>query len=284
LSTRENGVLSMAHPTLSDCNYVIGYALIDGKQVLLDATEPSLQAGILPLRCLNGEGHLINNDTSESVKLSNPKSGENITVSLEIVDGKISGQIGKRESGMSAFDFRKSVKIAGGKKEHFEKLRSSSPEISYLSYKYSNLDSLLSEPVFSEYKFELKDKQESNTDLIYLDPIVIERQKTNPFTSPTREYPVDFGSLVTQYYFMQCKIPQGYVVEDIPKNVSISLEDRGGQFLYQISRTEQSIMVNMVVMFNKTLFLPEEYPSLKNFFDLMINKQSEQIVLKKKSA
>ncbi|MCK9640803.1 MAG: DUF3857 domain-containing protein [Prolixibacteraceae bacterium] len=42
LSTRENGILSIAHPTLSDCNYVIVRTNIDGKQIFLDATEPNL--------------------------------------------------------------------------------------------------------------------------------------------------------------------------------------------------------------------------------------------------
>ena len=44
LSTRENGFIAMAHPSLSDCNYVVARAVVDGKQILLDATEPNLQA------------------------------------------------------------------------------------------------------------------------------------------------------------------------------------------------------------------------------------------------
>lgn len=216
LSTRENGILSMAHPTLSDCNYVIGSVIMDGKQVLLDATEPNLQAGIIPFRCLNGEGHLVNNDKSETVQLVNPKSMENCAVVLELKDGKLTGISKKRETGLSAFDFRKSVKSAGGKKEYFEKLKNRSPELDYISYKYSNLDSL-SEPVISEYKFALKEKQESDASIIYLDPVVIERQKTNPFSSQTRTYPVDFGIPVIQYYSMQFNIPVGYSVEELPK-------------------------------------------------------------------
>jgi len=46
---------------------------------------------------------------------------------------------------------------------------------------------------------------------------------------------------------------------------------------------DQIILVNMVFTINKTLFLPDEYATLRNFFDLVINKQAEQIVLKKKT-
>ena len=60
-------------------------------------------------------------------------------------------------------------------------------------------------------------------------------------------------------------------------------KEKGGQFQYQISQTDQKIIVNMVLTISKPLFLPEEYSALKNFFDLVVNKQAEQIVLKKKT-
>ena len=67
------------------------------------------------------------------------------------------GTFTKKETGLSAFDLRKAIKSTGGKKEYFDKMKNSSSEMDYLEYKYSNLDSL-SEPVFTEYKFALKEK------------------------------------------------------------------------------------------------------------------------------
>lgn len=282
LSTRENGIMALAHPTLSDCNYVIARATVDGKQILLDATEPNLQAGIIPFRCLNGDGYLIQEGSSEAVELSNPKSTENSTVVLEYKDGQMTGLFKKRDTGLSAYTFRKSVKTSGGQKEYFEKLKNSSPELDYVSFNYTNLDSL-SQPTISEYRFSLKEKQDIDAEVIYLDPVVFERQKTNPFSSQTRNYPVDFGTPVTQYYNMQFEIPQGYKAEELPKQISISLPGRGGQFMYQISQMDQKINLTMVFSINKVLFLPDEYQALKNFFDLVINKQAEQVVLKKKT-
>jgi len=282
LSTREHGYIAMAHPSLSDCNYVVARAIVDGKQILLDATEPNLQAGLIPFRCLNGEGHLINKELSEAIQLFNPKSVETTLIELELKDGLVKGIFTKKETGLSAFDLRKTIKSAGGKKEYFDKMKNSSSEMDYLQYKYSNLDSL-SEPVFTEYKFALKEKQEGDAGIIYLDPVMIERQKSNPFTARYRIYPVDFGTPVAQYYNMQFTIPPGYIVDELPKNLVLSLEGKGGQFQYQISQTDQKIIVNMVLTISKPLFLPEEYTALKNFFDLVVNKQAEQIVLKKKT-
>lgn len=59
LSTRENGLPIELHPVISDFNYVIGQVQIQGKTYQLDATDPYLPFGLLPMRCLNGKGRAI---------------------------------------------------------------------------------------------------------------------------------------------------------------------------------------------------------------------------------
>jgi hypothetical protein len=279
LSTRENGLLAPAHASISDCDYVIVQAKVDEKPILLDATEPNLQTGIIPLRCLNGEGHLINKDTSEPVQLLNPKSVINTMVELLMKDGKVTGRIKNRLTGLSAYNFRELAKKAGGKKEYFDKIKNSSTELDYLGYQYNNLDSL-NQPMNIEYQIALKDVQNGDAGIIYIDPI-IDSQKNNPFTSPTREYPVDFGQSTSVIYNLQLTIPEGYSVEELPKSKSMVLPEMGGKFQYQVTQAGNKIMLNLRFSIDKTLFIPSEYENLKEFFNLVINKESEQIVLKK---
>ena len=59
ISTRENGLPIDIHPVISDFNYVIAKVNIDGKRYLLDATDPFVSFGILPIRCLNGKGRVL---------------------------------------------------------------------------------------------------------------------------------------------------------------------------------------------------------------------------------
>ena len=280
LSTREHGILSFSHPTISDCNYVIVQAVINGKPVLLDATEPNLQAGLIPFRCLNGTGHLIKNGETESVQLLNPKSTKNTMVQLEIIDGKMNGIIKKREFGLSAFDFRQEVKSAGGKQEYFDKIKNSSSDVDFTEYHYNNLDSL-SQPVYIEYKVQMKETQEKNVSIIYIDAVLIDRLKDNPFKSPTREYPIDFGVPFNEVYNLQLTIPEGYLAEELPKSKSLALEGKAGQFQYEVAQIGNKIVLSYRLSIDKTLFLPSEYQALKNFYDHVINKQAEQIILKK---
>ncbi|MCX6239946.1 MAG: DUF3857 domain-containing protein [Bacteroidia bacterium] len=280
LSTRENGILNPVHASISDCNYVIVQAIVNDKPILLDATESNLQAGLIPFRCLNGEGHMIKNDESEPVKLSNPKSVENTLVQLEIKEGKMIGSVDKRVYGLSASDFRKGVKLAGSSKEYFDKIKNSSTDLNYIEYQYKNLDSL-NQPVQIVYKIALKEGQDGDAGIIYIDPVLIVRQKNNPFTSPTREYPVDFGVPYSEAYNMQLTIPEGYKVEELPKSKSLALPEGGGRFQYQVIQIDNKIVLNFRLSIDKPLFIPSEYPYLKEFFNLVINKEAEQIILKK---
>ena len=84
LSTRDHGIISPVHASLSDCNYIIVRAIIDNKPILMDATESNLPAGLLPYRCLNGTGTLIKTDLSENINLVNAPSVNNTMASLEI--------------------------------------------------------------------------------------------------------------------------------------------------------------------------------------------------------
>ena len=72
LSTRENGVILPKFPSVKKLNYIIGMAIIDGKQILLDATDPYRPAGVLPVRCINGKGIVVDRDLHTWVDLISP--------------------------------------------------------------------------------------------------------------------------------------------------------------------------------------------------------------------
>ena len=59
LSTRNNGLPTKIYPVISDFNYIIIRAIINGKQYFLDATNKYLEFGQIPFRCLNQYGRLL---------------------------------------------------------------------------------------------------------------------------------------------------------------------------------------------------------------------------------
>ncbi|MGB1308689.1 MAG: DUF3857 domain-containing protein, partial [Oceanihabitans sp.] len=59
ISTRNNGLPTKIYPVISDFNYILIQATIDGKEYLLDATDPFLSFGQIPFRCLNQYGRIL---------------------------------------------------------------------------------------------------------------------------------------------------------------------------------------------------------------------------------
>ena len=280
LSTRKHGILSPSNPTLSDFNYVIVRVMVDQAPMLLDATEPNLPAGSIPFRCLNGKGILIRKDAPEDIPLKNIAARTTTSVSLEYVDGKLSGTVSSKLSGEDAYDFREGVKKAGGSKDYFEKLKNNTTGIQYIDFKYANLDSI-NFGVDRIYTFHLENAVEGDDAILYINPILVDRHLKNPFSTPTRVYPVDFGYGSISSYIFSFKVPEGYQVEELPKKMSIALGEKDGAYTYQAANVNGVITINTRFRIDKTLFLPSEYEDLRKFYDMIVAKEAEQIILKK---
>jgi hypothetical protein len=60
-------------------------------------------------------------------------------------------------------------------------------------------------------------------------------------------------------------------------------DEAGASFFeYRISASNNVISFRSRVKLARAFFLPEEYQTLREFFNLIVSKQSEQIVFKKK--
>ena len=55
-----------------------------------------------------------------------------------------------------------------------------------------------------------------------------------------------------------------------------------GQFEYLVSQANNTISMRSRIQIKKTYFLPADYDMLREFFNMVVKKHNEQIVLKKK--
>jgi hypothetical protein len=280
LSTRDHGIITPVHASLTDCNYLIVRVIIESQPILLDATEPNLALGLLPLRCLNGEGTLVKQGETIIVGLENPKSEKRTMATLEYKNGTYSGLLATKRFGPAAFGFREMVKESGSEKEFLDQLKNKSTGLKYEVCTIEDLDSI-NNPVTTKYSVSIPADNEDVAEYIYLNPIIEGKLDINPFTSPKRVYPVDFGNTFTESYQVSIAIPEGYMVEEIPQSLSLTLDDNSVKFVCQTGQMGNSVMLNYKLFVEKPIFLPSEYESLKNLYDLMILKQSEQIIFKK---
>lgn len=278
ISTRSHGFIRQSFPLSSQFNYVICAVENDGKLFLLDATDRSLSATMLPERCLNGVGFLISEDNSRWVDLNPSVKTKTITeATIELKKDAIVGQLQMTKGGYHGQHMRKDFLQMG--KESYIKSIAEQNEWTVHSSQFENLTNL-DEPIKEIY--ELTFSNESNlTDIIYLNPMIGSGIKDNPFKAEKREYPVDFGSPFELTTVIKVKIPEGYDVEELPASMAVSLPEKGGRFFYNIANINGEIALTSMFIINKGIYTQLEYQSLREFYAKAISKQEEQIVLKK---
>ena len=59
LATRDKGLTNQTFPLLDNYNYLIGRIVINGKIYYLDASDPALGFGKIPLECYNGHARVV---------------------------------------------------------------------------------------------------------------------------------------------------------------------------------------------------------------------------------
>ncbi|MES1221698.1 MAG: DUF3858 domain-containing protein, partial [Bacteroidota bacterium] len=281
LSTRSHGYTFPLYPLLNKFNYVVSRAKIEETSYYLDASEPRLGFGNLPLRCYNGHARAINT-MAEAVELSSDSITERKFTSVFISNdekGNMVGNMHQAPGYYESYDLRNRIKEKGKEQlvKDIEKGFGSQVNISN-----PHIDSLEKYDVGLNitYDFVIKDEKE---DIFYLNPMFGEGYKDNPFKSAERSYPVEMPYAMEESYNLQIEVPVGYMIDELPKSITVKLNEEGdGIFEYRISQSEGFISLRSGIRFKRSYFLPEEYEMLREFFNLIVKKQNEQIVFKKK--
>jgi hypothetical protein len=280
ISTRDNGIAFF--PSRTAFNSVIAAVETPEGLVLLDATEKYSEPNILPLRDLNWVGRLIRKDgTSTEVDLM-PKILSREATNMSIVlktDGSAEGKIRRQLTDYDALEFRKENGDTN-KDSYLEKLESSNNNIEISDYVREN-DLDLLKPIVESYSFKDNKSVEIINDKIYISPLLFLTTKENPFKQETREYPIDFGYPMLNKYNINLEIPQGYVVESMPASLNIATGNDVGAFKFMMVNIDNKIQTTITTNINTAIVSPEFYSVLKDFYQQMIDKQNEKIVLRK---
>lgn len=279
VSTRNNGVMSDIYPIEERMNYVIAQVVIGEKKYLLDASQSHLGFGMLPHKCYNGNARLINKLQPYIVNLSPDSIVEKKLTSIFVSPkgpGKMAGNITSTFGTMGSISLRammaKSTKEDYAKdiKKHFaENVTISEVEIDSISK--------IEEPIAVRYNLEM----EIEDDVIYINPLFAEAQKDNPFKAAERYYPVEMDYAVNEMVVARIAIPEGYVIDELPKSTRVYLNENEGMFEYLFSKDADAVQVRSVLKLNKANFLPQDYATLRDFFAYVVKCHSEQIVFKK---
>ncbi|WP_276372732.1 DUF3857 domain-containing protein [Chryseolinea sp. H1M3-3] len=281
LSTRGNGFVRMDYPTTRQFNYTICVAYADTTAYLLDATEKHLPWNVLPKRCLNGVGLVVSDKGYTWIDV-NTKVKSRTVVTADVTlngQGDLQGRLTYTRQGYAAYEMRDDF-ARKGKTPYMEDFVKNRPW-SVLKSEFQNLDDV-EKPAIETHEILIKQHGNDAGGFIYIDPFIALKEEENPFKVDQRKFSIDFVVLNEKVYLTNITIPDGYLVDEIPKTLVLTLPDNKGKFTYATSQIGNRLTVVSNIHINERVFMPDEYPILKEFYNRIVAKQAEQIVLKKK--
>lgn len=281
LSTRSHGATYAMYPLLNRFNYVISQLSLDGTIYYLDASQPRLGFARLGTECYNGHARVVDAAATPVNFLADALTERKVSSIIIINDdkGKLLGSVQQNLGYFESYEFRDRIKEKGETAFFRDIQKAFNAEI---EIKQPAIDSLsnFDAPIAIHYDFELKNEE---ADIYYFNPMFGEGWGTNPFKAAQRFYPVEMPYGIDETYLLRVEVPKGYVVDEIPKQVVVKLnEEEDGMFEYRISQSDNAISLRSRIRLKRANYQPDEYEMLREFFNLIVKKHAEQIVFKKK--
>lgn len=274
LNTRGNGLPHPNFPSFERFNYVVALVeLQDGKQFMADPSS-TLPFGMLPYKCRNGNGWRVGDPQGGWISMkANAKSSENTFIKINIDDEKINSSINVKTGGYGNLGF---VSMYRKDEERTKEYIASSLE-----------NWTVTETQFEEMKVSAPSKHSISAErpvedenVIYINPILSGSITENPFTREERISPVDFGYSRNFRVITQIEVPEGYSAE-LPEPSLVKLPNSEAKFTFTVSQNGNQVQIMSIVQVEKLDYSPSEYPMLRQFYQIVADKNNELVVLKK---
>ena len=281
-STRSNGKMIEGVPFPSQFNHMMVVAEYGGKRLVLDATDPLRPTGYPNTEALNGRGLMVQYESGPIwVDIVPPKKNKDVLffeLSLH-EDGSIDGMMRGAYQGYNAVRERRDYNIENSGNHWRKRLGDIFPELKMDSIKHHDLKDI-ENSFFDTLILNVPEAAQVMGDFIYLPPVLFSHFMDNPFKLKERLYPVDFPYPFMEQYILKLKLPENYSVEALPKSAHFALPDNAGGFQFSaVDKGNGQISVSSRIYINQLKYFPDEYPAIKELFDLAAEKFGEQIVL-----
>lgn len=277
ISTRDHGMIKIDYPFEHFFNYVIAVAKIDSSMVLLDATEPLSNFTEIPSQCLNMMGLTIKDDKPEWVNLkSNVVSSSEYNFDLRVNPDKDSiTQICQfSTTGYQAMKFRN--RYAESYKEVKDFLLGTNSGVTDSLKVINAID--IEKPFILNYTIEIP--VEKVEDKIIISPFCDRVITENPLKMPSRNYSVDFTFKEAKNYFSTIVIPDGYKILSLPENLMINNSIIKIKYVATV-QDDNTVKIIGSYMFRKDLYDASDYLDVKGYFNKIVDKFNEKLILVK---
>lgn len=278
LSTVDNGKIGYFPSTLG-LNYIIAAVEIGDQLHLLDATNRQSQIDVMPPRVYNERGFILMDDAMREVPLNNNNlSEDHMTVHATLnPGGAFQGSVVERESRLFAM---LSNDQYDDDKDAYEK-NYQKP----FKFKITNLKSGLLENNDFETSFDFSADNLTETigDKMIINPLLFLFSEKNPFSEKDpRTFPVEFVTAYTKIRELNIKLPEGFVVENLPKPYKINTDDQQISYFYEIKQDGNQLNVKVTTTIQDSNYPKEYYPAFRQIWNAIVKRESNLVTIVKK--
>lgn len=273
ISTRNNGKMHPVYPSYDRMNYVVAAVMIDGKPYFADASRKSLSFNLLPEFCMNGEAWMVTPAGGQWVNVHGNSFSESAFFKMEIADNRIFGVLEQKKDGYSGFEARTSIREQGVEK-YAQSLNDKNVdwEIAATKVDWEN--------PYQPLTVSANISADFDGERLYVNPI-FSGIKENPFKEEERKMHIDIPYGYQVKSFFSLNLPEGYTIAEIPENMVMALPDKAGMFRYLASQQGNTISITSQFTLSRLIYTTEEYAMLKEFYEKMVAKNNEVLVLTK---
>ncbi|HEY9113107.1 MAG TPA: DUF3857 and transglutaminase domain-containing protein [Bacteroidales bacterium] len=275
ISTREHGKIKYDYPYTHFFNYVLIFANVNGKNVISDATEVMSLNNRIPERCINDKGLIIKKDQVEWVLLESSFPSQIYTIiKIDLENKQISADITKQSTEYDALYYRNN---------YGENIETILKQLN--SKNYVIKDSSIT--VFNQHikerpyilNYSVIEKAEIINDKIYISPFLNESISETSFKQKERKNPIDMTYPIKRSFKSIISIPDGYQVDFTPEDQII--KNQLFELNYSVNKTDNSVSIIFDYYFKNSVYSADDYSKIKFYFNEIVKKGNEKIVLSK---
>ncbi len=284
LSTRSNGSVLTDFALINQFNMVVAVVEIENRAFVMDASSGNRSFKSPHPKILYRKVFVIREDDSFGWLQSTPmdKNNERISLTYSVSE---SPTVNVKYQGRLMGEFAERLRSEVNLSELDEYWENEFHDIQGIRVDSSSFDNLENMGEQISFQTSLSIPSESvfdvNGNLIYLKPFLFLALQENPFKAEDREFPIEINYPYKRQYVTSLTIPEGYVIEEIPKNTQIQLPNNTGYYRFMVSQQGDKLTLVSDINIASTYYGVDDYSMVKDLFQKVVDSQSFTVVLEK---
>lgn len=279
LRLRDRGRLPITHASIKYVStFIVGITLNDSTMVYFDSSAEDGYLNVLPARLSVERARLIKKGKpGEWINLQQVAQATERTFIQATLDGdgKVSGTMSRALSEEAAASLRKKWRTTKDSTDIIHQIQENK-NVEVTDYQLQGRHDF--SPNMRE-TFTFTKQCSSTSDIIYLNPLIIAPLSKNPFTTETRNLPVELPYKQRETINVALTLPDGWQVEEMPKPIVLKFDGITASIMFRQNGNQLSTVYKLDIQ--QTFFTSQQYQDLKAFMERLVENCNNIIAIKK---